>query len=312
MTIQQRGRRIAERHFTQDVIAAAERNGWRTYHLRDRDSIHIVRGRGFPDLVMFRKDEETGKTEFVVAELKRGYDSEPRPEQKDWLDAFSGHLPTRIWHPEDWDEIEAVLKDGPNAENAEQAQRPQNENRRMGNPMPRYLNSTISKLVEKIESKEFGSGNHARLRRMNPDSPNTAIFWEIMSWREMPRNPDIKKWGLILHGIALMSHRERAHHPRTHVGWALFYGDDNNRTTAFYSEDRLATLLAARGDTLRRLLARLFRMLGNEGRSFNWSEMAEFILNEGYDEEQAELGRTEIARAYYRAKSRSDRPNSQN
>ena len=69
----------------------------------------------------------------------------------------------------------------------------------------------------------------------------------------------------------------------------------------FYSEDRLSTLLAARGDALHRILARLFRMLGNQGCAFNWRDMAWFILNEGYNEERADEARIEIARAYYRA-----------
>ena len=261
---------------------------------------------------MFRRDEVTGATEFVVAELKRGHDSEPRPEQKDWLRAFGAHLPTRVWRPEDWDEIEAVLKDGPNDENANQTQQTHDENRRIDSLFPANFVSTMDNLVETIEDEEFGSGNHARLRRMDPDNPDTAIFWKFMSWRVMPRNPDIKKWGLILHGIALMSHKGGAHNSGMPVGRALFYGSDNSRTAAFYSEDRLATLLAARGDTLRRLLARLFRIMGNEGCSFDWFEMARFILNDGHDEERSEQARTEIARAYYRAKSRSEWQSSQN
>ena len=312
MTMQHQGRRISERRFTQDVIDVAESNGWRTYHLRDRDSIHIVRGRGFPDLVMFRKDEKTGATEFVVAELKRGDDSELRPEQKEWFCAFKAQLPTYEWRPRNWDEIESVMKDGPKkSESADQTQRLQIESRRIDSPFPANFVSTMSNLVETIEDKDFDRGNHARLRRMDPDNPDTAIFWKFMSWRTMPRNPDTKKWGLIMHGIALMSHKGLAHNSGMPVGRALFYGGDNSRDRAYYSEERLATLLAARGDTLRRLLVRLFRMMGNEGRSFDWFEMARFILNDGHDEERSEQARTEIARAYYRAKSRSERPNSQ-
>lgn len=308
MTTQHQGRRISERRFTQNVIATAQHHGWRPYHFGQ----HFVRGSGFPDLVMFRRDEETGATEFVVAELKRGPDSKLRPEQREWFRAFKAQLPTYEWRPENWDEIETVLKDGPKSENADQTQRIQIENLRIDSPFPANFVSTMGNLVETIEDKEFGSGNHARLRRMDPDNPDAAIFWKFMSWRTMPRNPDIKKWGLILHGIALMSHRGRAHNSGMPIGRALFYGGDDSRDRAYYSEERLATLLAARGDTLRRLLVRLFRMMGNEGRSFDWFEMARFILNDGHDEERAEQARTEIARAYYRAKSYGDHPRSQN
>lgn len=311
MTTQHPKRPVREREFNAQVINEAKSNGWRPYHLRDWDSRHIVSGRGFPDLVMFRQDEETGATEFVVAELKRGHDSELSPEQKDWFRAFRAQLPTFEWRPEDWDTIRAVLKYGPKGMGADQSPRTQNESRRIDSPFPANFVSTMSNLVETIEDKYFDRGYHAHLRRMNPDSPDTAIFWEFMSWRTMPRNPDIKKWGLILQGIALMSHKGKAHNSRMPVGRALFYGGDDSRDRAFYSEDRLATLLAARGDTLRRLLARLFRMLGNEGRSFNWFEMARFILNDGHDEEQAEVGRTEIARAYYREKSYRERQRNQ-
>ena len=41
-------RQPSERTFTEDVIETAHLHGWQPFHLRDRDSIHIVRGRGFP------------------------------------------------------------------------------------------------------------------------------------------------------------------------------------------------------------------------------------------------------------------------
>ena len=124
-----------------------------------------------------------------------------------------------------------------------------------------------------------------------------------MSQRGISRNADIRKWGLITNGIALMSHNSRAHNPGIRIGQALYEGDRNNMP--FYSNDRLATLLSARGETLHRLLARLFRMLGTRGASFNWRDMAWFILNEGYNEEHADQARIEIARAYYQAERRN-------
>ena len=56
---------------------------------------------------------------------------------------------------------------------------------------------------------------------------------------------------------------------------------------------------------LRTLLVRLFRMLAAVNQPFDWSEMARFILNDGYKEEQAEHIRRAIARAYYQAERRS-------
>jgi hypothetical protein len=49
----------------------------------------------------------------------------------------------------------------------------------------------------------------------------------------------------------------------------------------------------------------MFRMLASNGVTFNWREMAQFILNEGYDEEAAERARRRIARDYYTAERRS-------
>ena len=46
-------------------------------------------------------------------------------------------------------------------------------------------------------------------------------------------------------------------------------------------------------------------MLAAADVSFNWREMAQFILNEGYDEEAAEQSRRRIARNYYQAERHS-------
>ena len=91
----------------------------------------------------------------------------------------------------------------------------------------------------------------------------------------------------------------------TPVGRALFLGSDTQRDTGFYSDARLHRLLAARGSTLRCLLARMFRMAAASGVRFNWREMARFILSEGYDKEAPEWSRRGIAREYYRAERQS-------
>ena len=150
------------------------------------------------------------------------------------------------------------------------------------------------------------TGEKASLQRMKPGEPNGAVFWKLVSQRGMPRNLEVGKWGLITHGIALMAHSaNRAHDPRRPVGQMLYEGNRDRTTRGFYSEDRLSTLLSARGPTLHHLLARMFRMLANEGCAFNWREMAWFILNEGYNEVEADKSRIEIARAYYQAERRS-------
>lgn len=157
-------------------------------------------------------------------------------------------------------------------------------------------------------------GGLASLRRMDPNKPDSGAFWRLMAQEDLLGNHHIeRKWGLVLHGIALMTRtagndavNRSAHDGRVSVGQALYMGAES-KSGGFYSETRLGRLLTARGDMLRVLLARLFRMLATAGVSFNWREMAVFILSEGYDEDQAEQSRRRIARDYYRAERRRSR-----
>lgn len=164
-------------------------------------------------------------------------------------------------------------------------------------------------LARTLASPDFPRGDLAELRRMDPDEPDAAVVWRLLARHELLGSPRIEnKWGLILHGIALMTPTSSgdgagrsAHDGAVPVGQAIFSGGDSQRSSAYYSESRLNRLLTARGPILRTLLARMFRMLAAAGQPFNWREMAAFILNEGYDEEAAEQGRRRIAREYYRA-----------
>ena len=151
-------------------------------------------------------------------------------------------------------------------------------------------------------------GDLAALRRMDPDNPNAAAFWRLLARQGLLGCPESeRKWGLILHGIALMtrntgdSAQERsAHNPNMRVGRALFTGGDAQRSE-FYSETRFNRLLNARDDMLRDLLVRMFRMMASAGATFNWYEMAQFIRYQDYDDKRAEDARRHIAREYYRA-----------
>ena len=288
--------RIRERFFNDGVTDAAEHYGWRTFHLRDRDSIHIVRGRGFPDLVMFRKNPITGDIELLAAELKRDYDSTTFPEQEEWLEALCSRMPTYVWRPDDWPDIEKILDEG--TAEYPSTWRPASTSSR--SPIPRNFGPVIGNIIEAIEATEMTTGDKAGLRRMDPASPDCTAFWKLMSKRGMPIDPDVKKWGLIMHGIALMAHTAgQAHNSRVHVGTALYSGRERQRSQALYSEDRLNRLLAARGSTLHRILTHLFRMLASQRCAFDWREMSWYILNEGCDESEAEESRRKIARAYY-------------
>lgn len=161
---------------------------------------------------------------------------------------------------------------------------------------------------------EHNRGELAELRRMDPDEPDAAVFWRLLAQYDLLNSGEAveRKWALILHGIALMTPAnsgsdspQTAHDGYMPVGRALFLGSDAQRAQGFYSESRLNRMLTAREDMLRVLLARMFRMLAASGVSFNWREMAQFILSEGYNEEAAEQGRRRIARDYYQAERRS-------
>ena len=160
----------------------------------------------------------------------------------------------------------------------------------------------------------YRRGDLAGLRRMDPDQPDAAAFWRLMASQKLLGNPEIeRKWGLILHGIALMtpttagdSDSRSAHNGSMPVGRALFLGGESQRgESGFYSETRFNRLLTARGPMLRVLLARMFRMLAAADVSFNWYEMAMFIRHADYNEERAEESRRQLAREYYRAERRN-------
>ena len=167
-----------------------------------------------------------------------------------------------------------------------------------------------------IASGNFARGDLAQLRRMDPDNPDAAAFWRLMARQNLFRGPEIEaKWALIMHGIALMTPTDTgagnprtAHDGYTPVGRSLFLGNDAQREKGFYSETRFNRLMTSRGPMLRILLARMFRMLASAGVSFDWREMASFILSEGYDDGAAEQSRRRIARAYYDAERRSVQP----
>ena len=193
-----------------------------------------------------------------------------------------------------------------------ESQAPQTERDR-----PRTWGDIATEFAWRMSRPDFQRGDLAELRRMNPDSPDTAVFWRMMAQQDLlGRGADLEnKWALVLHGIALMTPRgdggQSAHDGTVPVGRALYLGGDGDRNSGYYSETRLNRLLTARGPMLRALLARLFRMMAATNTSFNWREMATFILSDGYSEERAEQSRRRIAREYYSAERRLTRTDSQ-
>ena len=177
---------------------------------------------------------------------------------------------------------------------------------------PRSWGETAIQLANDLAAERFPRGDLAQLRRMDPDAPDAAAFWRLSASHDLLGSSAIeRKWALVLNGIALITRTaggdasgRSAHDKNMPIGRALFQGGEPDRATAFYSESRLNRLLTARGPMLRTLLARLFRMMAAAGQSFDWYQMAQLILNE----ERADAVRRNIARDYYWAESRANRP----
>ena len=175
---------------------------------------------------------------------------------------------------------------------------------------PRSWGDLAVGFAHQMARDDFRRGDLAELRRMDPDAPDAAVFWRLLAGKDLLSHGDDleSKWALILHGIALMTPTNAggrtAHDGYMPVGRALYSGGGSQQSTGFYSERRLNRLLTARGPMLLTLLARMFRMLAAGGVSFNWREMARFILNDG-NEEAEEEARRRVARDYYQAERRS-------
>ena len=154
---------------------------------------------------------------------------------------------------------------------------------------------------------------------MGPDSTDSPVFLGLMAERGLFGSPEVeRKWALVIHGIALMTPKRSnggdartAHDGQMPVGRALYLGGEKTRDQGFYSDTRLKRLLTSRGGMTRTLLARAFRMLSGDV-AFNWRQMARFILNEGFNEEEAERQRYQIARDYYMAQFNSTQSSDDN
>ena len=93
---------LSEKDWQSQVIAWAERAGWRVYHTYDsRRSVA-----GFPDLVLVKAGRAI---QFIELKTIKG---RVTPAQQGWLDAISASVCTpvaRVWRPSDEDEVRAVL-----------------------------------------------------------------------------------------------------------------------------------------------------------------------------------------------------------
>ncbi|WP_165899137.1 type I-E CRISPR-associated protein Cse2/CasB [Rhodovulum steppense] len=139
------------------------------------------------------------------------------------------------------------------------------------------------------------SGEKAEARRM--DEGGAPIFWRQVARLKLPRWQEAG-WLRFTRMVAILtpaSAGQTIHDPKRPVGAVLADGgsplaDLRPPNRPFVSEQRLARLLAARGDARRDALERAIRMLARNHPSMNVVDLAR--LNYGRD-------RNELARAYY-------------
>jgi hypothetical protein len=90
---------VTEREFQRWVEQVAEMTGWLLHHETDSRRSR----RGFPDLIMVRRDR------LIAAELKSAK-GRVRPEQKVWLDRLeAAGVEVYLWRPSDADAIVQCL-----------------------------------------------------------------------------------------------------------------------------------------------------------------------------------------------------------
>ena len=103
---------VSEKAFQRTVIDVARALGWICASFRPGRTARGWRtavqgdGVGFPDTLLIHPR----RGQIVVAELKVGKNRASLA-QDAWLDAFrAAGVPAYLWRPEDWPEIEAVLR----------------------------------------------------------------------------------------------------------------------------------------------------------------------------------------------------------
>ena len=94
--------RVTEKQFQQQVRELMRLLGWEEYHTWN--SLHSTNG--FPDILAMREKDRR----IIVAELK-SETGKVTEDQKRWLYLFGiCGVPSYVWRPGDWDEIEKVIK----------------------------------------------------------------------------------------------------------------------------------------------------------------------------------------------------------
>ena len=95
--------RVSEAQHQAAIVELANLSGWLVYYVPDSRRSPA----GWPDLCLVRPPQVL----FVECKTDKG---KVRPEQREWLEALSrcNSVQARVWRPNMWDEIEAMLMGG--------------------------------------------------------------------------------------------------------------------------------------------------------------------------------------------------------
>ena len=106
-----RSLKLTERQWQDQILEAADKLGWYRHHDHDSRKQDWRADSGFPDLVLAKDGR------IIFAELKTAK-GRITPEQQAWLAHLGGNNPIGpsegveiyVWRPDDWPEVERVLK----------------------------------------------------------------------------------------------------------------------------------------------------------------------------------------------------------
>ena len=154
----------------------------------------------------------------------------------------------------------------------------------------------LDKIASRLANDGFPTGDHAALRRMDPQAPSSHA--EIATERllasagaEPKGELDRRRWLLIIHCLALVRGK---HDDKAPTGKVL--------AQVQYSEERINRLLSSDIEVIADVLPRLARLLGAKGVAIDWLPLARIARWTGHnDESRVDRARAQVARDYARA-----------
>lgn len=174
-------------------------------------------------------------------------------------------------------------------------------------------NQIIARISGQLGAEHFPTGERAALKRMDPDQLSPGAYAAAVRLllkaggdAEVRSDTRLKRWVLLIHGMALMSGPGQVPH-----GWADGNAAGRVMFDSGYSEDRLRRLLEARRTTFDDLLSRMARFLAAKRAVINWGDLAPLILDPE-ESGAAEQARLNLMRQFITREARYEREAGEN